>query len=133
MQMLGSLPIRIHLAALLAVGSLGVAASDLPLKKSESYVQARAHLVRAGWRPVVVQTILSDGRSEREWGAAKQMQDAGFDEIESCSGTGLNYCFFNFRRKDYCLRVVTAGEYHKEYDSPKVHSWSVRPCAEIAQ
>lgn len=73
---------------------------------------------------------MDDGTEEKNWGDAKNMKLAGFEEIESCSGTGLNTCLFNFKKGGDCLQIATLGEYKKEFNSPKVHSWTMQPCGD---
>jgi hypothetical protein len=44
---------------------------------------------------------------------AVQIVDAGFSEVEQYSGAELHYCTFNFRKGDFCLRIITIGEYEE--------------------
>ena len=131
--MLGRIARRIGVGLPLLFGGLVVLGNEGLLKKDDSYAQARTHLVKLGWLPVITHKAMADGTEEREWGDAKQMKDAGFDEVESCSGTGPSYCFFNFKKRNACLRVTTAGVLKKEHGSPRVHAWSVGPCGKAAR
>ena len=38
------------------------------------------------------------------------MKDSGITEIQSCSGTGLARCFFNYDGAYASLEIVTLGE-----------------------
>ncbi|MBI3678484.1 MAG: hypothetical protein HY243_17895 [Proteobacteria bacterium] len=68
-----------------------------------------------------------DGTMERTFGNARAMFRAGYREIEMCQGTGLNYCFFFYRKHGRCLRLITQGEYLPEYHAePKVDGWSYK-------
>ncbi len=63
---------------------------------------------------------MADGTLEKNFGEARKFLEAGVAEIESCSGTGLNYCRFNYKRGKECLRLITQGEWHQPSGSPRV-------------
>lgn len=48
---------------------------------------------------------------ENQWGDAGALYKAGLIEVEMCSGTGKNFCFFNYESKGKCLRLTTQGEF----------------------
>ena len=50
------------------------------------------------------------GTRENTFGDAGELFSSGFKEVESCSGTGLNYCFFNYVKNGRCLQLETQGE-----------------------
>ncbi len=72
--------------------------------------EARQSLLAAGWKPVETNLKYADGTLLRESGAAREFAKLGYIEIESCSGVGRNYCFFNYRNAQGCLRLMTQGE-----------------------
>ena len=73
---------------------------------------ARKILIAHGWRP---------WRSrERLYDRAAQLAKQGIIEAESCSGTGVGYCSFNYGGPAGVLRVITNGEWR-----PDVVSYSV--------
>lgn len=82
------------------------AAEYLP-NRGDTLSVFRAQLLRHGWKPLA--TRKKD--SEALFGDGRILYDAGFHEVEMCSGTGRNYCIFNYSRKGGCLQVVTVGEY----------------------
>ena len=110
-------------AVLMATASPACAASP-PLIKGQYFAKARMNLLHAGWRPVVSHLKFADGTYQRLAGDAGTMTDASWKEVEYCSGTGLNFCFFNYSRNGHCLRVETQGEYSPQDSSPQVLSWT---------
>jgi hypothetical protein len=73
------------------------------------FVQARAKILKSGWKPH--ETHLKFGElPERENANAAVFFKAGFREVEICAGTGVNPCIFNYARGSECLRVFTVGE-----------------------
>jgi len=121
------LGVRLLMVSLLFVILGRAFAGDLALKTGENFSKARQYLVASGWKPVISHKMLGD-MEKRSWGDARLLFDAGFDEIEYCSGTGREFCFFNYRTGRSCLRVTTAGEYRKELDSPKILRWKEGAC-----
>jgi hypothetical protein len=92
------LVISVLIATALAVQTLA-----LPqLKRDESYARARKSLLRAGWRPVETFGRFADGTLVKEFGDAGEILRAGFKEIYDCTGTGLNYCTFVWKRGNRC-------------------------------
>jgi hypothetical protein len=57
---------------------------------------------------------------ENQWGDAGVLFKAGFIEIEMCSGTGKNFCFFNYEYRGKCLRLLTQGEFSAGKYEPTV-------------
>ncbi|MGO1070120.1 hypothetical protein [Lysobacter sp. CA199] len=68
--------------------------------------QARERLLARGWKA---------DPPKREPGSAEYLQgiiDAGYPEVEDCSGTGQGFCSFMYRNAaGDRLNLVTAGEY----------------------
>ena len=46
--------------------------------------------------------------------------------VEDCSGTGLSFCTFKYRRKNDCLRITSQGEV-----SPVIVQWDLFRCIDI--
>jgi hypothetical protein len=111
-------------AAFMAAVSSASAAASAPLIEGQYFAKARLNILHAGWRPVVTHLKFTDGSEQRLAGDAGAMTSAGWVEVEYCSGTGRNYCFFNYSRRGHCLRVLTRGEYYPEDRSPTVLSWT---------
>ena len=114
---------------LMFVGTLALA-GGAPVNKGDDYATARARLIGLRWNPFITHKLMADGAEERNWGDAKRMREAGFEEIESCTGTGLNFCIFNFKKGSVCMRITTVGEYRNDQGSPKVEAWSKGRCRE---
>lgn len=64
--------------------------------------EARTKLLQYGWKP----SKSGDGL----WTRAQKMKDSGITEVQSCSGTGLAKCYFNYHSLPALLEVVTFGE-----------------------
>ena len=112
----------LHLCALTAALVLpGLAqAKDLPipLKVGQAYEQGRAALLRAGWRPVTAHTspagralcyrIVDENLQGAEAALAAREPECQYEEIQSCSGTGMGYCNMQFHDGNgSTLAVVT--------------------------
>lgn len=73
-----------------------------PFARNESYAQVRVVLMRDGWQPVTSkdadQCMEGDSRCE------------GRPEMQTCSGSGLAMCRFNWQRDGQQLTICTAGE-----------------------
>lgn len=85
-----------------------------------SISKARAQLISQGWSPL--ETFGRDAHGTR-WslqGDAGVMYQAGFIEVEACSGTGLNICSFNYTRAGSCLSLQTQGEFKAGVYEPQV-------------
>jgi len=98
----------------LALGSLqffSPAVAQENLARGKSFATVRECLLKSGWRPVRTNLTLSDGTPENNFGDAALFYSAGITEVQACSGTGRNYCLFNYRRNGICLQLGTIGEY----------------------
>ncbi|MBL8340962.1 MAG: hypothetical protein JNL30_05780 [Rubrivivax sp.] len=118
---------RISLAVLGAAACLvGPAAVAAPGKEMTALIgkpfsATRAKLVAEGWTPVETHLTNSRGEAERSRGEATKFLEAGFAEIERCTGGAKNYCFLNYKRGGKCLRVRTLGALELPASDPKVH------------
>ena len=106
------------------------ASVQLPkLRQGEAYAHARGELIHDGWKPVKTQERLGDGTLAKTFGDAGEMVSNGYTETFDCSGTGLNYCTFVWKRGQTCIHVQTQGEYVPERGSPKVYRVMFGNCA----
>ena len=69
----------------------------------------------------MISNLLNATWYERSWGEAGRLLEAGYTEIERCTGSSRNYCFFNYSRRGQCLRVRTLGVLRPPDTEPKVH------------
>lgn len=93
-------------------------AQEIPktLKQGMSYAQARKALINAGWQAVE----LSPNRDRL--GAMDYLIQLGYNEVESCSGTGMGFCRFNFTDANgRQLAVVTVN--NQPGQQPELHRW----------
>lgn len=81
----------------------------------------REKLLADGWSPVETNLTTARGAAERERGEAGKYLQAGFPEIERCTGGSRNYCFLNYNRRGRCLRVRTVGALDLPASDPKIH------------
>jgi hypothetical protein len=88
--------------------------------KPVSLSEARAELIREGWLPRETYGEFPDGLRWNEDGDAGALYKAGFKEVEACSGTGANYCTFNYVRGGKCLVLHTQGEFEAGKREPVV-------------
>ena len=81
----------------------------------------RSALLAEGWEPLETGLTTAKGEPERARGEAGRLLEAGYPEIERCTGTTKNYCFLNYGRRGKCLRVRTLGVQRGPGSEPKVH------------
>jgi len=119
------------LAALaLSVSGVGLGAAHAAGKDSKEMARfvgkpvssTRSTLIAEGWEPIETALTTSRGAPERERGEAGKLLEAGYPEIERCTGSGgRTYCFLNYGRRGKCLRVRTVGVLQAPESEPKVH------------
>lgn len=114
--------IIIFVIAFAALPSVSVA-EDIPLKKGQTLSSAKAALKSAGWSPQITYAVFGD-KFEHSWGNAGSLFESGYVEVESCAGTGINPCVFNYKKGSKCLRLVTLGEFSLNEYEPAIDSWS---------
>lgn len=114
------------IAAVTAMALLHSAAAAPPPKKpmdalvGKPLSAVREQLVASRWAPVETGLTSSRGEPERSRGEAGKLFEAGYPEVERCTGGERNYCFFNYNRGGKCLRVRTLGVLRPDGE-PKVH------------
>lgn len=113
----------LHFATLfLAMTAIsGVQAQD-HLKKDIPFAQARAQVIRQGWKPLHMHAM-SLPPDEREVLEETLIRHGDF-EVDSCSVDGGSLCNFFYKRANTCMRLMTKGERLKEL---KVVFWETLP------
>lgn len=76
--------------------------SIVPNIYGDTIPQARGRLFKFGWAP----SKSGDGL----WTRAQGLKDSGITEIQSCSGTGLGMCRFDYKNDHASLMVTTIAE-----------------------
>ncbi len=105
---------------LLCLVPFAVHSADLGITKGEKLSSAREKLLSQGWMPRETFGISTDGERWSQFGDAGELYRAGIFEVEVCSGTGLNFCSFNYVRKGRCLSLHTQGEFKAGSYEPTV-------------
>jgi hypothetical protein len=100
--------------------------------KGKLFSQARRALLAEGWKPQETFGVDSNGKRFSQSADAGVLYQAGFIEVESCSGTGRNFCSFNYIRPGQCLSLSTEGEFKKGAYEPRVISQNGK-CPEVAK
>ncbi len=72
------------------------------LQKEMSYEAARQLIIDAGWQPLVTTT-------DNPQDGTKSWRDRGYNEVISCSGTGMGFCRFEFTGSGHQKLVVVTG------------------------
>lgn len=94
---------------------------------------ARETLLREGWQPRETFGTFPDGLRWNEDGDAGALYKGGYKEVEACSGTGANYCSFNYVRGGRCLALHTQGEFEPgKYEPVVIRKSSACPRPEIS-
>lgn len=89
--------------------------TEVPVITELTYHDARDLLLKAGWQPVQTIHYNDIENSDISYGNSALFWNKGYTELESCAGTGLAPCLFDFADiYGNHLKVVTLGE-----ESPK--------------
>ncbi len=89
--------------------------TEVPVITGLTYHDARDLLLEAGWQPVKSIHYNDIENSNISYGNGALFWNKGYIELESCAGTGLSPCLFDFSDiYSNSLKVVTVGE-----ESPK--------------
>jgi hypothetical protein len=89
----------------------------LRLKVGESFLEARARIIRLGWKPI---RMHSNDNYEYD-GAEKRLAERSFLEVDSCSIDAGANCILYYSKAAKCLRLDTVGE---QVDKMKVTRWT---------
>ena len=118
------------IAAILAGGitllSVAVQAQEVPLLKQKMpYLEARELLINAGWQAIEIPILQRDKRFF--YGGLKYIvNDLGYNEVTTCSGTGLGLCHFEFAATDGRKLIVTTASNDPRADKPVVlYRWRI--------
>jgi hypothetical protein len=109
------------IAGVLMTAPVHAAGKDMSGLIGKPFSSVRAKLIDEGWSPVETNLTNAKGLPERSRGEAAKYLEAGFPEIERCTGGSRNYCFLNYSRRGNCLRVRTVGPLDLPTADPKVH------------
>lgn len=89
------------------------------LKQGISYAQARKILINAGWRALELPP-----NREHFGGTNYLVNKLGYNEVETCSGTGMGFCRFAFTNaKGQKLAVITVN--NQPGQKPKLYDWRI--------
>ena len=108
----------IILSGFLFVGGSAVAQPQRPLqqpklptiRKNMPYADARAALIKAGFRPIAFPKVEDEDESSGRCDGRSFICDA-YPETKTCSGTGLGQCNFAFSGgPNVVVRITTSGE-----------------------
>ncbi len=102
------LQVPLEARAQISNGQLKVPPSEqnLSLKVGQSFLSARAELLRYGWRPMQMH---SDKDYEYS-GTEKVLADRKFFEVAYCSTDAGSLCVLYYRNGTKCIRLGTVGE-----------------------
>ena len=87
------------------------------LKQGMPYAQARKTLLNSGWQAV------AHSPNRDRFGAMNYLiNKLGYNEVETCSGTGMGFCRFSFTNANgQKLAVVTVN--NQPGQKPKLQRW----------
>jgi hypothetical protein len=117
------LPICLLLSIL--VSSAFAEGLPVKIKKGMPYLKARKILINSGWQAITIHTTPNGTPTcWADWEGAKDKESCKYEEIDSCSGTGMGFCkmwFFDGENK--FLRIITSGG---EPPDAEINSWNKR-------
>ena len=104
--------------AALLVPTIAIAqAIPQTLKQGMSYAQARKTLLSSGW-----QAVAHSPNRDRSGAMNYLINKLGYNEVETCSGTGMGFCRFSFTNANgQKLAVVTVN--NQPGQKPKLQRW----------
>ena len=108
---------RCVLFSLLLPWLIGVSAFARPepqLNTSQNILEANLHLIADGWRPAPEKTPTPE---ERSWASV------ALESLSACSGTGVGFCRFDYRRDLQKLSVVTVPGEPGQPSVGRVERW----------
>lgn len=86
----------------------------LLLHQRQTILEAHRTLLAAGWAPAPAQ---APSLHERQWSAVE------LTSLSTCSGTGVGYCRFDYRRDGQHLSVVTVPSKPGHPSVGRVQRW----------
>jgi hypothetical protein len=81
-------------------------AAVLELKTGAPFLQARARIIKSGWKPIQVHSHDTYEYS----GTETILANRGFLEVASCSVDAGSLCILYYKKASQCLRLDTVGE-----------------------
>ncbi len=93
----------------LSISHAAAQSKTLDLHKGRSFEDVRRELLKQGWKPMESFDRMGDGCRFNQSGPARRLYNMGFKEVQICS-EGNVYCWFNYTRRNQCLRLITEGE-----------------------
>ncbi len=67
------------------------------------YQEARKVILQNGWEPAAQER-------EEDLSSISRFLDKGYTEVDACSGTGMGYCSFHFKKDKNLFLIVTTQE-----------------------
>lgn len=128
---------KVLLIVAFVIGTGSAFAKDLPIKikKGMPYLQARTTLIKNGWQPVTMHKLPNltptcwqnfDHDISWQWPEDKdEAESCKYEEIESCSGSGMGFCsmYFSDGSGKY-LNLITDGG---EPPEAQINNWKKKP------
>lgn len=87
------------------------------LKVGESFLSARAKILRSGWHPIPMHA----NENYEYWGTERVLSDQKFLEVDFCSIDAGSLCVLYYIKGTKCLRLGTVGEQIKYM---KITGWT---------
>ena len=99
---------------LLLMGGSALARPEPQLSARQTILEANRHLIADGWRPAPEKTPTPE---ERRWASV------ALKSLSACSGTGVGFCRFDYRRDLQRLSVVTVPSKPGRPSVGRVERW----------
>lgn len=121
-QAQGGVPSALPAAASTASAASAALAASMAstAPQPQTLSEARAELLRQGWKPVETYGAFPDGLRWNQDGDAGALYKAGFKEVEACSSNRTHDCSFNYVRGVRCLTLHTQGPFEAGGPEPRV-------------
>ena len=96
------------------MGGSAFARPEPQLSARQTILEANSHLIADGWRPAPEKTPTPE---ERHWASV------ALESLSACSGTGVGFCRFDYRRDLQRLSVVTVPSEPGRPSVGRVERW----------
>ena len=96
------------------MGGMAFARPDPQLNARQTILEANRHLIADGWQPAPEKTPTPE---ERRWSSVS------LESLSACSGTGVGFCRFDYRRDLQRLSVVTVPSEPGRPSVGRVERW----------
>ena len=109
---------------LLSINSAFARDLSIDVKKGMKYEKARQTLIDEGWQIVAMHTTPNGTPiCWDNWEGVSEKESCKYEEIDSCSGSGMGFCAMRFfDGEDKYLNVVTDGG---EPPNAVINNWSI--------